>query len=218
MARQSTQSPLSERWVSRRVVVRMPQVVAGIVILGVGVGMMAQGDLGFGPWAVLAEGIGKQADIALGTASILVGLVVLMSWFIVRVRPGIATVANVMGVGLVINASIEVLPVPDTLWGRLPMTVGGVVAVGLGIGLYLAADLGPGPRDGLTTGLHHKLGWSIRRVRTTIEVTVLVVGFLLGGTIGLGTVLMALAVGPVMQAALSVLDREGRVMHRAAAG
>jgi uncharacterized membrane protein YczE len=217
MAGQSNPSPFKERWVSRRVVVRMPQVLAGIVILGIGVGMMAQGDLGFGPWAVLAEGIGKQADIALGTASILVGIVVLMSWFFVRTTPGIATVANVVGVGLVINASLEVLPVPDSLWGRVPMTVGGVLAVGVGIGLYLAADLGPGPRDGLTTGLHHLLGWSIRRVRTTIEVTILVVGFLLGGTVGLGTVLMAVGVGPVMQAALGVLDREGRVMQRAAA-
>ena len=219
MERQSEPTPVRTRelWFSRRALVRIPQVLAGIVLLGVGVALMAQGNLGLGPWAVLAEGIGKKAGIALGTASILVGLVVLTTWFSVGERPGIATVLNVSGVGLVINTAIEVIPEPDLLWGRLAMTVGGILAVGTGGALYLAADLGPGPRDGLTTGLHRRFGWTIRRIRTAIEVMVLVAGFLLGGTVGVGTVLMAFGVGAVMQAGLSVFDREGRVMQRATA-
>ena len=178
---------------------------------------MASGGLGFGPWSVLAEGISKQVGIALGTADILLGIPILFLWLIVRERPGIGTVASAFGVGLAINAGQVILPEPGLLGWRLAMTVSGVVAVGVGSALYLAADLGPGPRDGLTTGLHRRLGWSIRRVRTHIEGFVLILGFLLGGTVGVGTVLVAFGVGAVIQAALSVFDREGRVMQRAVA-
>ena len=206
-----------ERWFSRRVVVRLPQVLAGIALLGMGVAMMAAGGLGFGPWAVLAEGLSKQVGIALGTADILLGIPILLLWFFVREQPGIGTVVSVFGVGLAINGGLAVLPEPSFLAWRMVMTVGGVMAVGVGVALYLAADVGPGPRDGLTTGLHRRLGWSIRRVRTTIEGFVLALGFLLGGTVGVGTVLMAFGVGAVIQAALSVFDREGRVMRQATA-
>ncbi|MCP4251535.1 MAG: hypothetical protein GY778_31240 [bacterium] len=166
---------------------------------------------------MLAEGLSKQIGIALGTADILLGIPILLLWLIVREQPGVGTIVSVFGVGLAINAGLVVLPEPSVLGWRLAMTISGVVAVGVGVALYLAADLGPGPRDGLTTGLHRRLGWSIRRVRTIIEGFVLVLGFLLGGTVGVGTVLMAFGIGAVIQAALSVFDREGRVMQPRAA-
>lgn len=203
-----------DRWLSRRVITKLPQLLAGIGLLGFGVAMMAAGDLGFGPWSVLAEGVGQQIGVALGTADILLGIPILLGWLIVRERPGLGTLINVFGVGLVINAGTAILPDVTVLGWRIVMTVAGVVVIGTGVALYLAADLGPGPRDGLMTGLHRRLGWSIRRVRTTIEVLVLVLGFLLGGTVGIGTVLMAFGVGVVIQAGLSVFDREGRIMQQ----
>lgn len=203
-----------DRWFSRRVVTSMPRFLAGITLLGFGVALMDAGRLGFGPWSVLAEGIAIQANIALGTADILLGIPILLGWFLVRERPGLGTVLNVFGVGLAINAGIALLPDPDGVLIRGFTTTAGVVAVGVGSALYLSADLGPGPRDGLMTGLHRKLGWSIRRVRTTIEITVLILGFMLGGTVGYGTVLNAVAIGAVIQAALRVFDRDGRVMRR----
>jgi uncharacterized membrane protein YczE len=206
-----------ERWASRRVVKKLPQLLAGISLLGFGVAMMAAGDLGFGPWSVLAEGVGIQIGVALGTADILLGIPILLAWFIVRERPGVGTLINVFGVGLVINAGTAVLPDIDGLVWRSLVTTAGVIVIGIGVALYLAADLGPGPRDGLMTGLHRRLGWSIRRVRTTIEVLVLVLGFMLGGTVGVGTVLMAFGIGVVIQAGLTVFDREGRVMQQRAA-
>ncbi|NNL12423.1 MAG: hypothetical protein HKO63_08605 [Acidimicrobiia bacterium] len=203
-----------DRWFSRRVVTRMPQFLAGIGLLGFGVALMDAGRLGFGPWSVLAEGVSIQSGIALGTADILIGVPVLFGWLIVRERPGLGTVINVFGVGLAINAGIAVLPRPDLVITRGAFTTAGVIAVGVGSALYLSADLGPGPRDGLMTGLHRRSGWSIRRVRTILEITVLIIGFALGGTIGYGTVLNALAIGFVIQSSLRVFDREGRIMQQ----
>ena len=205
-----------ERWFSRRVITRMPQLIAGIVLLGFGVALMDAGGLGFGPWSVLAEGFADQVGIALGTADIIIGIPILLGWVLVRERPGIGTLFNVFGVGLAINAGIALLPEPELLATRVLTTTAGMVTAGTGIALYLAADLGPGPRDGLMTGLHRRLGWSIRLVRTSLELGALTIGFLLGGTVGYGTVLMAFGVGFVIQAALKVFDREGRVMVRPA--
>ena len=114
-------------------------------------------------------------------------------------------------IGLSTNAALGVIPVMGEPWEQLALMLAGVVTVGLGSGLYLDADLGPGPRDGLMTGVHHRFGWSIRRARTAIELTVLVIGWALGGTIGLGTVVFALGIGPLVQAFLGILDREGRI-------
>ncbi len=212
------EQPWTERWVSKRVLRRLPQVVAGTALLGFGVALMASGRLGFGPWSVLAEGVAIQLGIALGTADILLGLPILLAWLIIREKPGVGTIVSALGVGVMINAGQAVLPEPEAMWSRLSMTVSGVVVVGAGVALYLAADLGPGPRDGLTTGLHRRLGRSIRLVRSIIEGLVLVLGFFLGGTVGLGTLLMAFGVGAVIQAGLTVFDREGRVMqHRVGA-
>jgi uncharacterized membrane protein YczE len=167
-----------------------------------------------GPWEVLHQGISNRTGIPLGTVSILVGIPVLALWWPLGERPGIGTVLNVALIGTATNFALPLLPRPVDLLPQLVMAVGGVLTIGLGSGLYLASDLGPGPRDGLMTGLHHRFGWSIRRARTAIELCVLVAGFVLGGTIGLGTVLFAFGIGPIVQAFLRVFDPDGRVGRR----
>jgi uncharacterized membrane protein YczE len=142
------------------------------------------------------------------------GIPILALWLPLGERPGIGTLLNVLFIGTSTNAGLLVLPAASGLPLQLLELVAGIVVIAIGSGLYLAADLGPGPRDGLMTGLHHRFGWSIRRARTAIELTVLVAGYLLGGTIGLGTVLFALGIGPLVQVSLSVFDRAGRVSRR----
>jgi uncharacterized membrane protein YczE len=181
------------------------------VTFGTGVAMMVQGGLGLGPWEALNQGIARQTGLAIGTVSVLLGIPILALWWPLGERPGIGTLLNVVLVGLSTNAALTVIPVAVEPWAQLGLMAAGVVTVGLGSGLYLGADLGPGPRDGLMTGLHHRTGWSIRRARTTIELTVLVIGWALGGTIGLGTVVFALGIGPLVQAFLKVFDRDGRL-------
>jgi uncharacterized membrane protein YczE len=205
---------MRERWFGRSVLRRLPGLLLGLVLFGVGIALMAASGLGLGPWEVLHQGIANRTGLALGTVSILVGIPVLALWWPLGERPGIGTVLNIALIGVATNLTLPLLPRPTDALPQLAMSVGGVVVIGLGSGLYLAADLGPGPRDGLMTGLHHRFGWSIRRARTGVELIVLVVGFLLGGTVGLGTILFAFGCGPVVQAFLRVFDREGRVTRR----
>lgn len=193
---------------------RLPGLLAGLVLFGTGIAVMAASGLGLGPWEAFHQGIAGRTDLQLGTVSILVGIPVLALWWPLGERPGIGTILNVATIGTSTNLALPLLPRPDEPVLQLAMSVGGVLLIGLGSGLYLAADLGPGPRDGLMTGLHHRFGWSIRRARTAIEVLVLVAGFLLGGTIGVGTVLFTFGIGPAVQAFLRVFDREGRVTRR----
>jgi uncharacterized membrane protein YczE len=205
---------MRERFVGRAVVRRLPGLIAGLVLFGVGIAAMAASGLGLGPWEVLHQGIASRTGLALGTVSILVGIPVLALWWPLGERPGLGTILNIALIGPSTNVALAALPAPTEPVAQLAMSVGGVLLIGLGSGLYLAADLGPGPRDGLMTGLHHRFGWSIRRARTAIEVLALVVGFLLGGTIGLGTILFAFGIGPVVQALLRVFDPDGRVDRR----
>ncbi len=188
--------------------------MVGLVLCGVAIAMMAQANLGLGPWEAFHQGISRQTGIPLGTVSILFGVPILLAWLPLGQRPGPGTILNIITVGTATNVAMAVLPVPADLPYRLALMAGGVVMMGIATGLYLSADLGPGPRDGLMTGVHHRFGWSIARARTVIEVTVLVAGFLLGGTIGLGTIVFAFGIGPVVQASLRVCDPEGRVMRR----
>ncbi len=205
---------MRERFVGRTVVRRLPGLLVGLVLFGVGIAVMAASGLGLGPWEAFHQGISIRTGISLGTVSILVGIPVLALWWPLGERPGIGTILNIALIGTATNIALPLLPGPADPLHQLAMTVAGVLTIGLGSGLYLAADLGPGPRDGLMTGLHHRFGWSIRRARTAIEVLVLVAGFLLGGTIGLGTILFAFGIGPVVQVFLRVFDREGRVARR----
>ncbi len=205
---------MRERWFGRSVLRRLPGLLLGLVLFGVGIALMAASGLGLGPWEAFHQGIANRTGLALGTVSILVGIPVLVLWWPLGERPGIGTVLNIALIGVATNLALPLLPRPTEPLAKLAMSVGGVLVIGLGSGLYLAADLGPGPRDGLMTGLHHRFGWSIRRARTGIEVLALVVGFLLGGTIGLGTILFAFGIGPVVQALLRVFDPEGHVSRR----
>jgi len=202
---------MRDRWFGWSVARRLPGLLAGLVLFGVGIAVMADAGFGLGPWEVFHQGIGRHAGLELGTVSILVGIPILLLWWPLGERPGIGTLLNVAVIGPATNLALPLLPRPVEPIAQLAMTGAGVLLIGVATGLYLAADLGPGPRDGLMTGLHHHFGWSIRRARTAIELTALVAGFLLGGTVGIGTVLFAFGIGPVVQAALTVFDREGRV-------
>ena len=202
------------RWEPRVVLPRIPGLLAGLVTFGIGIALMAESGLGLGPWEVFHQGIGRLTGLQLGTVSILVGIPILAAWWPLGERPGVGTVLNIALIGLATNLALDVLPTADGTGPQVAMMLAGVVTIAIGSGLYLAADLGPGPRDGLMTGLHLRFGWSIRRARTAIELSVLLAGFLAGGTIGLGTVVFALGIGPLVQVALRVFDREGRVSRR----
>ncbi len=193
---------------------RLPGLVVGLVLFGVGIAGMAQAGIGLGPWEVFHQGISRLTGLPLGTVSILVGLPVLAAWWPLGERPGAGTVINIILIGGSTNVALDIIPAASGLAQQMAMMLAGVVTIAIGSGLYLAADLGPGPRDGLMTGLHLRFGWSIRRARTGIELSVLAAGFLAGGTIGLGTVVFALGIGPLVQVALRVFDREGRVSRR----
>ena len=207
-------TPATDRWAPRVVLPRLPGLIIGLVIFGVGIALMARAGLGLGPWEVFHQGISRLTGLELGTVSILVGIPVLAAWWPLGERPGIGTVLNIVFIGTATNVAMSMLPAAVDLPIQLAMMLGGVVTIAIGSGLYLASDLGPGPRDGLMTGLHVRFGWSIRRARTLIELLVLVAGFLMGGTIGLGTIVFALAIGPLVQITLGVFDREGRVSRR----
>jgi uncharacterized membrane protein YczE len=204
----------SSRWAPSVVLPRLPGLILGLLTFGTGIALMVQADLGLGPWEVFHQGISRMTGIPLGTVSILVGIPVLAAWWPLGERPGVGTVLNIVLIGTATNIGMTIIPAPAELPLRLAMMLGGVATIAAGSGLYLASDLGPGPRDGLMTGLHLRFGWSIRRARTGIELTVLVLGWLAGGTVGLGTVVFALGIGPLVQVALRVFDREGRVSRR----
>lgn len=176
---------------------RVSRLFLGLTLCGLGIAVMDASGLGLGPWDVLHKGLSAITGIPLGSMGIVVGLLVLVLWLPLRVRPGIGTVANVIWIGVVIDLTLLVLPVPTNLAVRVLGTVAGVLLFGVGSGYYIGAGMGPGPRDGLMTGIAAR-GPSIAVVRTGIELTVLALGILLGGTIGLGTVLFALGVGPVV--------------------
>ncbi|HEU0235137.1 MAG TPA: YitT family protein [Candidatus Limnocylindrales bacterium] len=202
------------RWDLRAAAPRLPGLLAGLAVFGLGIALMAEAGLGLGPWEALHEGVGRIFGVPLGTVSIALGIPILALWWPLGERPGIGTLLNVVLIGTATNAGLLLFPRPPEPAIQLAMMLCGVLVIGVGSGLYLAADLGPGPRDGLMTGVHRRFGWSIRRARTAIEVAVLVVAWALGGTIGLGTVVFALGIGPVVQVFLGVFDREGRVQRR----
>ena len=178
---------------------RLPQLVLGLVLYGVSLALMVRGDLGLAPWDVLHSGLIRFLPITLGQAVVVMSFVVLLAWVPLREVPGIGTVANALVVGLSADVTLVLLGTPQALPLRIGLMVGGVLLCGLATALYIGAQLGRGPRDGLMTGLARRTGRSLRTVRTGIEVTVVVVGLLLGGTVGIGTVLYAVALGPLTQ-------------------
>lgn len=183
---------------------RLTQLYAGIVLYGVSASMLLLAGLGVDPWDVLHQGLSRRLGLGVGTWVLIVGALVLLLWIPLRQRPGFGTVSNAIVVGLVIDAMLAIFSPVHGLALRLAVMFGGVVLNGIATGAYIGAGLGPGPRDGLMTGLAAR-GHSIRVVRTCIEVTVLVTGWLLGGTVGLGTVVYALGIGPIAHISIPLL-------------
>ena len=194
--------------------------MVGLVVFGLGIGLMVEAGLGLGPWEALNQGIAVQTGQQIGTISVLLGIPILALWWPLGERPGVGTLLNVVSIGTATNVAIALLPTPSTaatteaIAVRVAVMLLGVAVIALGSALYLSTDLGPGPRDGLMTGVHHRFGWSIRRSRTVIELIVLAIGWALGGTVGLGTVVFALGIGPLVQVMLGIVDREGRMGRR----
>ncbi len=186
---------------------RLAQLVLGLVLYGVSLGLMVRGALGLAPWDILHTGLTRHLPITLGQAVVLASFAVLLLWIPLREKPGVGTIANAFLVGLSADATLWLLDRPEALLARWTLTVGGVVLCGFAGALYIGAQLGRGPRDGLMTGLARRTGLSLRLVRTAIEVAVVALGLVLAGAVlgaglGLGTVLYALAIGPLTQAML----------------
>lgn len=184
---------------------QLARLLPGLWIFGTGEACIVHARLGNSPWTVLAQGVSKHSPLAIGSATVLISFVVLLLWIPLRQRPGLGTVANAVVIGLAIDAMLPVLPGPGGIIGRYGFVVAGIALVGIGSGLYLTAQLGPGPRDGLMTGLHYRTRRSLRLLRTLIEGSALATGFALGGRVGIGTVAFAVLVGPAVQAAVRAL-------------
>ncbi|MFF3486908.1 YitT family protein [Streptomyces sp. NPDC002701] len=183
---------------------RLLQLYAGLALYGASAALLLEAGLGMEPWGVLHQGLAELTGLTVGVVSIIVGAAVLVLWLPLRQRPGLGTVSNVFVVGLAMDGTLALLPQAHTLTVRVPLMAAGILLNGTATGLYIAARFGPGPRDGLMTGFHRRTGRSIRLVRTTLEVAVVTTGFVLGGTVGVGTVLYALAIGPLAQLFLRV--------------
>lgn len=180
------------------------QLLVGLFLYGFSLAMMIRATLGVSPWDVLGQGGALQTGIPFGFMTNIIGVIVLVLWIPLRQRPGIGTILNVLLVGPSAEAGLALLGEPDQLWARILLFTGGLVLLAIASGLYIGARLGPGPRDGLMTGLHDRFGLPIWLVRTAIEGTVLLLGWWLGGSVGLGTVAFALLIGPMINIALPV--------------
>lgn len=174
---------------------RLPRLVGAFVLLGFAIGLTIRADLGLAPWDVLHQGISERTGVPIGTVGILVGLLVLLVWIPLRERIGLGTVLNVLLIGISIDLTLLAVPESSSDVVRWAELVGGTFLIGPGVALYLSCELGAGPRDGVMTALVDR-GWSLRVTRTVMELTVLAAGFLLGGTVGVGTVLIAVTIGP----------------------
>jgi uncharacterized membrane protein YczE len=189
---------------------RITRCVTGLALFGVGISLQIESRLGNPPWDAFHQGVANQVGLGIGTVIILTGIALLvLVWIPLRQKPGLGTVLNALEIGLVANVVLDAIPRVEAMALRIPMLLGGILLVALGSALYIGSGLGPGPRDGIMTGLAAR-GIQIRVARTFIEVTVLVVGWLLGGQVGVGTVLFAIAIGPLVQPLLPRLTMESR--------
>jgi uncharacterized membrane protein YczE len=205
------------RWLSAlippdRRVHRMVQLQAGLVLYGISDGMILMSGLGANPWDVFHQGLAKHVGIQVGTMVILVGAAVMLLWIPLRQKPGFGTISNVVVIGLAMNATMAWLPTPHVWWLRWSEMLGAVVLNGMATGAYIGAGMGPGPRDGLMTGYAAR-GHSVRVVRTTMEVAVLASGWLLGGTVGVGTAAYAVLIGPLAHQFIPMLAIKGHREH-----
>ncbi len=197
---------------------RILQLFVGLVLYGTGCALTVTAGLGVDPWTVFAEGLSRVTGMGIGWIANIVGLGVLLLWIPLRQKPGVGTIANILLVGTSMQAALAVLPRADVLWAQAVMLVAGVALVAVASGLYIGARFGPGPRDGLMTGLHGRFGWPIWACRLGVEGSVLVLGWLLGGTVGIGTVVFAVGIGPLVHLALPLFatPEAGRHVRRPA--
>ncbi|MCL2895563.1 membrane protein YczE [Brenneria tiliae] len=181
---------------------RLVQLYIGLVLYGVSTAMLVRANLGADPWNVFHLGAAAIFSLDIGMVMIIVGALVLLLWIPLRQRPGLGTVSNVIVLGLAADATLALMPPLTSLMARSALLIAAVVVNALATGMYIGAGFGAGPRDGLMTGINARTGWPVRRVRTAIEVSVLLAGWLMGGTVGVGTVLYALTIGPLIQLCL----------------
>ena len=193
---------------------RLVLLLAGLVLYGFSSGLMLQAGLGQMPWAVLHQGLSRTFGLSIGTWTIAVGALVLLAWVPLRLKPGVGTLGNVLVLGLALDATLALVPAPSSLAVRVPLLLAGIVLNAVATGAYIGAGLGAGPRDGLSTGLAAR-GLSLRVVRTSIEVGVLVLGWVLGGNVGVGTVLYAATIGVLTHLTIPALRLRERVPVRA---
>lgn len=184
---------------------RLVQLYLGLVLFAVSMALFIRADLGVMPWDVLHQGLERWVPLSFGTVTIVVGALVLLAWIPLRQRPGLGTVSNVLVIGVVVDAVLAAMPEQRAIPVRIVLLVTGVVLNAVATAAYIGARFGPGPRDGLMTGIVARTGWPVRWVRTAIEVGVVAVGWLLGGTFGIGTLVYALAVGPLVHPLLPLL-------------
>ncbi len=190
----------------RRLTRRLVQLYLGLALYGASMALIIRSTLGNMPWDVLHQGLAGRLGWTIGVVSIAVGALVLLAWIPLRQRPGLGTVSNVLVIGVAVDATLALTPAPDALALRVVLLVAGVLLNAVATAAYIGVHLGPGPRDGLMTGLVSRTGGSVRLVRTSIEVAVVAAGWLLGGTLGVGTVLYAVAIGPLVQVLLPRLS------------
>ncbi|MGB3730879.1 YczE/YyaS/YitT family protein [Microbacterium sp.] len=191
---------------SRRLGRRILQLLIGLFLYGLGIALMIRGVIGAAPWDVLSQGLATHLPLTFGTVTIIVSGIVLLMWIPLRQRMGIGTILNALLIGPSADVGFLIIPVTEVLWIRVISFAVGLTMVGAATGLYIGARFGPGPRDGLMTGLHRVTGRPIWVVRTALEVTVVVIGWLLGGNVGIGTVAFALLVGPLCQYFMRIFD------------
>ncbi len=198
MVNRATLRKLAAMFTSDRLRLRLFQLTAGLCLYGISMAMMIQSNLGLGPWDVLHQGLAPRLGLSFGQTVNLLGFIVLILWWPLRQRPGVGTVLNIFIIGTVTDLALTVLPAPDSLALRVALLCFGICLNGLAGGAYIGAGLGPGPRDGLMTGFCRRTGLPVKLVRTAIELVVLTVGWLLGGTVGFGTLLYAATIGWVV--------------------
>jgi uncharacterized protein len=197
------EAPPASRWIPTPL--SATRLLIGLLLFGAGEALLIFSALGNTPWTVLAEGVSLQTPLSVGVATVAISFVVLALWLVVRQEPGIGTIANAVVIGVAIDATLVLLPDDGALAVRIAVMLGGIALVAIGSGLYLGARLGPGPRDGLMTGIHRRTGWPIAPVRVGIELTAVAIGAALGGTVGFGTILFAVTIGPAVALALRLL-------------
>ena len=179
--------------------------VLGLILFGLGETLLITANQGVSPWTVLAQGLSFQLNLSIGVTTFIVSIIVLFLWYPLKQKPGLGTILNVILISIVIDLSIPILPYPKTMFYQIIQTMIAVLIVGIGSGFYLTANLGPGPRDGLMTGLQKLTDQPIALIRTVIEVTAVVIGFYLGGVVGIGTLLFAFGIGPTVSLGLFIV-------------